>query len=133
MAVADIVGNGNRFKNYTWLEDMKAQASVVMLEAIVDRKFDVERNTSPFSYLYTTTYRDMLLYIENEAKEGHAKYNLASVITAGLPQDEEYAENFKKFMDYYRNSSDKFVEKKKKKGVKNLYPVRYQRDKKETP
>lgn len=70
------LSNNGRFSNYTWRDEMVADAMIQCNRALVGRKYDFSRGVNIFSYFNRVAWREFIHRIKVEKKkvEVHQKY-----------------------------------------------------------
>lgn len=70
------LSNNGRFANYTWRDEMVADAMIQCNRALVGRKYDFSRGVNIFSYFNRVAWREFIHRIKVEKKkvEVHQKY-----------------------------------------------------------
>lgn len=73
--IARRMANRGNFCNYSWRDEMILDGYEKMAMAIYNRKFDITKNYSPFSYLSRICWRCFVLKIKQEKRRKDAEKN----------------------------------------------------------
>lgn len=73
--IARRMANRGNFCNYSWRDEMVLDGYEKMAMAVYNRKFDISKNFSPFSYLSRICWRCFVLKIKQEKRRKDAEKN----------------------------------------------------------
>lgn len=125
--ICNRLGTDYRFKNYSFLEEMKGDAMISCTAAL--SKFDPEKSTSPFSYMTETAWWAFVARINNEEEENYIKHkNLGR-----MPSDliSEMGSEEEAHWDIISKYEEKLAKKKAKKIEKDLEKLKDKQTKEE--